>query len=108
MMEFSVFEVISPEACSSILFRDGTHAEQVANALHLTASDLKSLGLIDEIVPEPPGGAHHDAQAAATSLRRALVTALDAVSSLTSEQRMGARQERIRRYGSASFASISG
>lgn len=108
MMEYSVLEVISPEACSSILFRDGTHAEQVANALLLTAPDLLAQGLIDEIVPEPSDGAHRDAKAAASLLRSALASALNKVSSQSSSERMSARQQRIRRYGDASFATISG
>jgi acetyl-CoA carboxylase carboxyl transferase subunit alpha len=102
MMENSVFEVISPEACSSILFRDGSHAEQVADSLHLTAPDLKAYGLIDESVPEPPGGAHRDPTEAASRLKCALVTALQRVSAMNDADRTRVRQERIRRYGTIS------
>ena len=64
MLEHSVYSVISPEGCASILWRDGGHATDAANALKLTAQDLLALGVIDEVIPEPIGAAHRDANAA--------------------------------------------
>src|SRR5450432_2087328 len=72
MMENSIYSVISPEACSSILYRDASMAEKAADALKLTARDLMALKVIDELIIEPPGGAHRDPQAAGESLGKAL------------------------------------
>jgi acetyl-CoA carboxylase carboxyl transferase subunit alpha len=69
MMENAVYSVISPESCAAIIYRDSGKAEQAAAALRLTAEDLKTLGLIDGIIPEPPGGANEDPEAASESLR---------------------------------------
>src|ERR1700731_3413796 len=68
MLENSVYSVISPEGCASILWRDAAKAEVAAEALKITASDLKGLGIIDEIIPEPEGGAHLDHEASAALL----------------------------------------
>jgi len=76
MMENSIYSVISPEGCAAIMWRDATKKELAAEAMHITASDLSELGCIDDIVPEPEGGAHRDQEAAANlldiSLRRHL------------------------------------
>jgi acetyl-CoA carboxylase carboxyl transferase subunit alpha len=72
MFENAVYSVISPESCAAIIYRDSGKAEQAAAALRLTSEDLLRLGLIDGIVPEPPGGAQEDAEAAAANLRDAL------------------------------------
>jgi acetyl-CoA carboxylase carboxyl transferase subunit alpha len=72
MLENSVYSVISPEGCAAILWKDASQRERAAEALKITAQDLLSLGVIDEIIPEPPGGAHADPEAAATSLGDAL------------------------------------
>ena len=77
MLENAVYSVISPESCAAIIYRDSGKAEQAAAALRLTAEDLLGLGLIDGIVPEPPGGAHEDPDAAAASLREHLKLRLD-------------------------------
>src|SRR5205085_5953779 len=63
MLEHSVYSVISPEGCASILWRDPGRAEEAATAMKITAADLKGFGIIDEIVPEPVGGAHNDPDA---------------------------------------------
>lgn len=68
MLEHSVYSVISPEGCASILWRNGDAAKDAAEALHLTAQDLLKLGVIDEIIPEPLGGAHHNAELAIATL----------------------------------------
>jgi acetyl-CoA carboxylase carboxyl transferase subunit alpha len=72
MMENSVYAVISPEGCASIMWRDPTKKELAAQAMRITADDLKELGCIDDIVPEPEGGAHVDHDAAALLLDAAL------------------------------------
>jgi acetyl-CoA carboxylase carboxyl transferase subunit alpha len=73
MFENSVYSVISPEGCAAILWKDSSQRERAAEALKLTAEDLVRLGLIDEIIPEPIGGAHFDPEAAGESLRTALI-----------------------------------
>ena len=75
MMEHAVYSVISPEGCASILWRDSVHAEAAAEALRLTSEDLRELGVIDGIVPEPVGGAHRDAASAIDQAGAALETA---------------------------------
>ena len=76
MLEHAIYSVITPEACSSILWRDTSQATAAAEALRLTAQDLKSFRLIDEIVAEPLGGAHRDPRAAIESVRRTIAAAL--------------------------------
>ena len=72
ILENAYYSVISPEACSAILWRDRSHAAEAAEALKLTAQDLLKLGVVDEIVPEPEGGAHRDYETAAANLGTAL------------------------------------
>ncbi len=72
MMEFAIYSVISPEGCASILFRDSSQAEKAAENLKITANDLESLGVIDEIIPEPLGGAHRDYSTAAINVQKAI------------------------------------
>lgn len=79
MQENAIYTVIAPEGCSAILWKDQQHAGAAAAALKITASDLKSLGVIDEIVPEPPGGAHTDHDAAADLLDKQLRPCLEAM-----------------------------
>src|SRR5271165_2098693 len=83
MMENAIYSVISPESCSTIIYRDRARAEQAAAALKLTAPDLLELGLIDGIIPEPPGGAQEDYEAAAANLRHQLLVSLDKLACLT-------------------------
>src|SRR5436190_2370203 len=83
MLENAVYSVISPESCAAIIYRDSAKAEQAAAALKLTAEDLKSLGLIDDIVPEPPAGAHEDIETTAENLRVELRARLEELSRLT-------------------------
>src|SRR5438309_4388065 len=85
MLENAVYSVISPESCAAIIYRDSGKAEQAAAALKLTAEDLKALGLIDGIIPEPGGGAHEDHDAAAESLRQHLSARLSELEHLGSE-----------------------
>ena len=76
MMENAVYSVISPEACAGILWRDGAKAPEAAEALKITAADLKRLGAIDEIIAEPAGGAQKNAKAAAAAVKKSVVKAL--------------------------------
>jgi len=99
MLENAVYSVISPESCAAIIYRDSGKAEQAAAALRLTAEDLQSLGLIDCIVPEPPGGAQEDPAAAAESLRAQLRRSLDELSAMSASQLVEHRYAKFRRMG---------
>jgi acetyl-CoA carboxylase carboxyl transferase subunit alpha len=99
MMENSVFSVISPEGCASIMWRDSTKAAIAAEALKITAPDLLGLKLIDEIVPEPEGGAHTDHAATARLLDPALVRTLDELSRLSPDQLIDRRYQKFRAMG---------
>jgi len=84
MLEYSIYSVISPEGCASILFRDAARAAQAADAMKITAQDLTQLGVIDEIIPEPPGGAHRAPEVAARSVGAAIERHLSELESLSS------------------------
>ena len=99
MLENSIYSVISPEGCASILWRDAGHAEQAAKALKLTAEDLLQFGLIDTIVPEPRGGAHGDAREMADTLDAYLNDALTLISALSDRDRLDRRYEKFRVMG---------
>jgi acetyl-CoA carboxylase carboxyl transferase subunit alpha len=99
MLENSVYSVISPEGCASIMWRDASKAEIAAEALKMTAQDLLNLQLIDEIVPEPEGGAHFDHEAAARLLEPVLDCALNDLSSLSTAELLNRRYEKYRRMG---------
>jgi acetyl-CoA carboxylase carboxyl transferase subunit alpha len=99
MMQYSIYSVISPEGCASILWRDSTMAPEAAEALAITASRLKTLGLIDKIVPEPLGGAHRDPQASFQSLRKALLEARKQLAEKKPKELVEERLERLMGYG---------
>jgi acetyl-CoA carboxylase carboxyl transferase alpha subunit len=99
MQENAIYSVISPEGASAILYGDASHAQEVSNKLRLTAHDLKSLGIIDEIVLEPPGGAHEDANAAAENLRAPLARALDELHGQETLALIEARYQKYRAIG---------
>jgi acetyl-CoA carboxylase carboxyl transferase subunit alpha len=99
MLENSVFSVISPEGCASIMWRDPTKAELAAEALKITAPDLLELKLIDEIVGEPEGGAHQDHAAAAKLLDAVLARSLDELSNLSPDQLVDRRYHKFRSMG---------
>ena len=99
MLQFSIYSVISPEGCASILYRDAGRAEDAAHNLHLTANDLKNLGLIDEIVPEPLGGAHADWDESARLLAGALKRNLAEVAPMHWNDRVHARYDKFRKMG---------
>ncbi len=99
MLEHSIYSVISPESCSAILWKDQDHVQEAAQALRLTAQDLLKFKLIDEIVPEPPGGAHLNWDEAAAILKMALQRNLKAIRSLGPDERLAARFEKFRSVG---------
>jgi acetyl-CoA carboxylase carboxyl transferase subunit alpha len=86
MLEYSIYSVISPEGCASILFRDAARAREAAEAMKITARDLLDLGVIDEIVPEPSGGAHRDPALAAKSVAAAIERHLSELEGLSGEE----------------------
>ncbi|HEY4777951.1 MAG TPA: acetyl-CoA carboxylase carboxyltransferase subunit alpha [Candidatus Acidoferrales bacterium] len=99
MLENSVYSVISPEGCASIMWRDPSKAELAAEALKITAPDLLEMKLIDAIVPEPDGGAHTDHQAAARLLEPVLAHSLAELSQLPSERLIDQRYQKFRQMG---------
>jgi acetyl-CoA carboxylase carboxyl transferase subunit alpha len=99
MLEFSVYSVISPEGCASILWKSADKKELAADAMGITAARLDSLGLVDQILPEPLGGAHRDPQTVADTLKAALVKNLTQLKSLPITQLLDARQARISAFG---------
>src|SRR5678810_277731 len=99
MHEFAIYSVIPPEGCAAILWRDSGRKVEAAEALKLTAIDLQKLKLIDEIIPEPRGGAHTNHELAATILDTALGRALANSSTMTSEARLQARYDKWRTMG---------
>jgi acetyl-CoA carboxylase carboxyl transferase subunit alpha len=99
MLENSVYSVISPEGCASILWRDPSKAEMAAEALKITARDLSQLGIIDEIIPEPEGGAHVDHEASAALLDPVLDRSLRDLLALSPSALLDQRYEKFRRMG---------
>lgn len=99
MLENSYYSVISPEACASILYRDAGQASTAAACLKLTAGDLMGLGIIDEVIPEPLGGAHHDAAAVLVAVGEAVQRALGELSGIDTEELVASRYERLRAVG---------
>jgi acetyl-CoA carboxylase carboxyl transferase subunit alpha len=99
MLQYSVYSVISPEGCASILWKTAERAPEAAEALGITAHRLKALGLIDKIVSEPVGGAHRDTKAMCASLKRALGDALRQVVDLKPKELLDRRYERLQSYG---------
>ncbi len=99
MLQFSVYSVISPEGCASILWKTAERASDAAEALGITAHRLKALGLIDKIVNEPVGGAHRDPKQMASQLKRGLVDALRQVADLSVPELLERRYERLKSYG---------
>src|SRR3954465_5402741 len=99
MLQYATYSVISPEGCASILWRSADMAPEAADALAITSSRLKTLGLIDRIVPEPLGGAHRDPQAAFQALKRALAEALKQLQDKKPKELVELRLERLMGYG---------
>jgi acetyl-CoA carboxylase carboxyl transferase subunit alpha len=99
MMEHAVYSVISPEGCAAILWKDAGRKKEAAEALRITAGDLRELEVVDEIVPEPPGGAHADGAGAAAAVGEAVERNLRVVLDLTPEERRERRYRKFRAMG---------
>jgi acetyl-CoA carboxylase carboxyl transferase subunit alpha len=99
ILENSYYSVISPEGCAAILWKDGAAAPKAAEALKLSADHLEKLGVVDEVVPEPSGGAHNDAAQAAGALKYALLKHLNDLRAMETDRLLAARHERFRHLG---------
>ena len=108
MHEFAIYSVIPPEGCAAILWRDANRKIEAAEALKLTAPDLLGFGIVDEIVPEPTGGAHTNHELAATLLDPALERALEAVSAMDSATRLEMRYQKFRAMGNIGITENAG
>jgi acetyl-CoA carboxylase carboxyl transferase subunit alpha len=104
MFEHSIYSVISPEGCASILWRDAAQAPLAAEALRLTAQDLKRLGIIDDIIPEPIGGAHREPDVALAALGDAIAVALKPLLGLSAEGLKAKRREKFLAMGKVGLA----
>lgn len=99
MLEYAIYSVISPEGCASILFRDASRAEEAAEAMKIAAPDLKELGVIDEIIDEPAGGAHRDPAKAAENVKGAIERHLAELSGLSGDELVRLRLEKFMAMG---------
>jgi acetyl-CoA carboxylase carboxyl transferase subunit alpha len=99
MMEYSIYSVISPEGCASILYRDSAQAPQAAESLKLTAPDLINLKIIDSVIEEPSGGAHNDFDLAAQRVKQRILTSLNKLQGVETKQLVAARHEKYERMG---------
>jgi acetyl-CoA carboxylase carboxyl transferase alpha subunit len=99
MMENSYYSVISPEGCSTILFKDAAQAPRAAEALRMTGADLLRLGIMDGVVPEPEGGAHTDPAATAANVKTAIVASLRDLLDVPTDELLERRYDRFRKFG---------
>jgi len=99
MMENAYYSVISPEGCAAILWKHRQHAPEAAEAMKITALELEKLGIVDEVIPEPPGGAHHDHSAAACALQEAILRHLRALQHLSPGELLTGRYAKFRKFG---------
>src|SRR5438045_1969673 len=101
MQEFAIYSVIPPEGCAALVWRDASKKAEAAEALKLTAPDLLRFGIIDEIIPEPTGGAHTDQEAAARLVDEVLERTLREVSAIGNDARLQRRYDKFRNMGRA-------
>jgi acetyl-CoA carboxylase carboxyl transferase subunit alpha len=99
MLQYSIYSVISPEGCASILWKSAERAEDAAEAMRITATQLNEFDLVDEVLQEPLGGAHRNPKEAAEIIRNALLKNLDELGSLSTEQLLAERQRRLSSFG---------
>ena len=99
MLQYSIYSVISPEGCAAILWNSAEKAEDAAEAMRITAAHLSEFGLVDEVLPEPLGGAHRNPKAMAEVVRNALLNSLDELTALSTEQLLEHRQQRLASFG---------
>ncbi|MFA5005447.1 MAG: carboxyl transferase domain-containing protein, partial [Candidatus Omnitrophota bacterium] len=99
VMENSYYSVISPEGCAAILWKDGSKAPQAAEVLKLTGPDLLKMGIIDEVIPEPLGGAHRDPEKIAQTVKETILRNLKALETLDKEELLKIRYKKFRSMG---------
>ena len=99
MLQYSIYSVISPEGCASILWKSADKAKEAADAMGITAERLYSLKLVDEVVSEPLGGAHRDPDTMAQTLKNTVINHLDALDRLSTEALLEARYQRLMAFG---------
>jgi len=99
MLQYSIYSVISPEGCASILWKSAEKAEDAAEAMRITASSLSEFNLVDEVLEEPLGGAHRSPKQMADIIRNAILKNLDELDGLTTEQLLEQRQRRLANFG---------
>jgi len=99
MLQYSIYSVISPEGCASILWKSAENAELAAEAMGITAHRLRGLGLVDEVIPEPLGGAHRDPQATADAVKAAILSTLTELKKLSIADLLAQRRRRLASYG---------
>ena len=99
MLENSYYSVISPEGCAAILWKHRKHAPEAAEAMRLTAEDLAAMRLVDEVIPEPVGGAHRDVRGVSRSLKEVLIRNIDALAELSEQELLDERYEKFRVAG---------
>ena len=99
MLQYSIYSVISPEGCASILWKSAEKAEEAAEAMRITATHLNNFGLVDEVLAEPLGGAHRNPKDMAEVIRNAILNSLDELTQLSTERLLEKRQQRLARFG---------
>lgn len=99
MMENAYYSVISPEGCAAILWKHRKHAPEAAEAMKIAAPDLGKLNLIDEVIPEPKGGAHHDHKLSAENLKTVVLKHIKEIQAMSTEEMLEARYQKFRAYG---------
>ena len=99
MLQYSTYSVISPEGCASILWKDSNKANLAAQVMKMTSDELRSRGLVDEVLPEPLGGAHRDLDQIALTVRAAVQRHVEELSAIDTQQMLDHRYERIRSFG---------
>ena len=104
MLQYGFYSVISPEGCASILWKSAEKAPEAAETLGITATRLKKLGLIDQVIEEPLGGAHRDYDEMAARIKKALVANLSELSSISTHQLLKQRYRKIMNYGIKNMA----
>jgi acetyl-CoA carboxylase carboxyl transferase subunit alpha len=102
MLQFSTYTVITPEGCATILWKSADHAAAAAEAMGVTSKRLEELGIVDDTIPEPLGGAHRDVATVCASIKVALIEQLDRLSQLSEDELVSRRYERLMSYGISS------
>ena len=106
ILQNAYYSVISPEGCASILWRSSTRASEAANALKLTGEHLLKFGIVDDVIPEPPGGAHRDPEGVAAQIKKAILKNIKDLSSLSAKELLDSRYEKFRRIGQFTEAAV--